>query len=33
MPVEGSFQLTSESEAQFQGKFFAEWGEAIVYCG
>jgi hypothetical protein len=33
MPVEGSFRLMSESGAQFEGKFLAEWGDAVIYCG
>jgi hypothetical protein len=33
IPVEGGFQLRSESGAQFEGKFLAEWGNEIVYCG
>jgi hypothetical protein len=33
IPVEGSFQLRSESGAPWEGKFLAEWGNEIVYCG
>ena len=33
MPVEGSFRLRHESGAQFEGKFLAEWGDEIIYCG
>ena len=33
IPVEGSFRLMSESGAQFEGKFLAEWGDEIIYCG
>ena len=32
-PVEGRFQLRSEAGARFEGKFLAEWGNEIVYCG
>ena len=31
MPVEGRFR--SEAGAQFEGRFVAEWGDEIVYCG
>ena len=33
MPVEGRFSLTSESGAQLEAKFVAEWDDQIVYCG
>lgn len=33
MPVEGRFQLWNEAGAQFEGRFVAEWGNEIVYCG
>ena len=32
-PVEGRFQFRSEAGAQFEGKFLAEWGDEIIYCG
>ena len=32
-PVEGRFQLRSEAGAQIEGRFVAEWGDKIVYCG
>src|SRR5215216_6002234 len=31
--VDGKYQLRTESGKEFLGKFKAEWGEAIVYCG
>ena len=31
--VEGRFNFTSEGGGQFTGKFIAEWGSEIVYCG
>jgi hypothetical protein len=33
MPVEGGFQFSSEAGAQFEGRFVAEWGHQIIYCG
>jgi hypothetical protein len=33
MPVEGRFSLTSESGAQLEAKFVAQWDDQIVYCG
>jgi len=32
-PVEGRFKFTSEQGDQFEGRFIAEWGDKIVYCG
>ncbi|MCI0607801.1 MAG: hypothetical protein L0Z71_01890 [Anaerolineae bacterium] len=33
IPVEGEFNFTTESGKQFKGKFKAEWGDQVVYCG
>ena len=33
MPVEGRFRLRSEAGMQLEGRFVAEWGDEIVYCG
>ena len=33
IPVEGEFNFTAESGEQFKGRFKAEWGNEIVYCG
>ena len=33
IPVEGEFDLTTESGQQFKGRFKAEWGNEVVYCG
>lgn len=33
IPVEGEFDLKTESGQQFRGRFKAEWGNEIVYCG
>jgi hypothetical protein len=33
VPVEGEFDLTSARGERFKGKFIAEWGNEIVYCG
>ena len=33
MPVEGEFNIKTESGEPFKGKFKAEWGDQIVYCG
>ena len=32
-PVEGRFQFRSETGVQFEGRFVAEWGDEIIYCG
>ena len=32
-PVEGEFNFTTESGKQFEGRFKAEWGNQVVYCG
>ena len=32
-PVEGDFDLKDHSGRQFKGKFKAEWGNEVVYCG
>ena len=32
-PVVGEFNLTTESGKQFEGRFNAEWGNQVVYCG
>lgn len=31
--VEGEFNLTNESGEQFRGRFKADWGNQVVYCG
>jgi hypothetical protein len=33
IPVKGEFDFTTESGKQFKGKFSAEWGNEVVYCG
>ena len=33
IPVEGEFNLKDEGGRQFNGKFIAEWGNEIIYCG
>lgn len=33
IPVEGRFDLVTEAGKQFKGKFVAEWGDEIIYCG
>jgi hypothetical protein len=33
VPVEGWFQLRSDSGEQFEGRFVAHWGNRVVYCG
>ena len=33
IPVEGAFNLETESGKQFKGRFKAEWGNEVVYCG
>lgn len=32
-PVEGIFDLTTVTGEKFKGKFIAEWGNEIIYCG
>ena len=32
-PVKGEFRLRAESGEQFRGKFEAQWGNEMVYCG
>ncbi|HUG33823.1 MAG TPA: hypothetical protein VMJ90_03565 [Anaerolineales bacterium] len=32
-PLEGRFKLTSVRGETYEGKFTAEWGNQIVYCG
>lgn len=32
-PVEGRFDLRDENGRQFNGEFFAEWGNKVMYCG
>ena len=32
-PVEGEFNLMDSSGDRFKGKFIAEWGGEVVYCG
>jgi len=32
-PVEGTFDITAVTGERFKGKFIAEWGNEIVYCG
>lgn len=32
-PVEGEFNFMTESGERFKGKFEAQWGNEIVYCG
>jgi len=33
IPVEGQFDLVTEAGEHFRGKFIAEWGNEIIYCG
>ena len=33
VPVEGQFDLVTKAGKHFKGKFLAEWGNEIVYCG
>ena len=33
MPLDGRFNLTSERGEQFDGRFSAEWGSQVAYCG
>lgn len=32
-PVEGKFDLVTDTGQQYKGRFIAEWGSEIVYCG
>jgi len=32
-PVEGRFRFRSEAGVQIEGRFIAEWGHEIIYCG
>ena len=32
-PVEGRFDLVTETGQQLKGEFIAEWGDDIIYCG
>jgi hypothetical protein len=32
-PVEGAFDLLTDAGRRLKGKFVAEWGNEIVYCG
>ena len=32
-PVEGTFDLVTETGEPLKGKFIAEWGDDIIYCG
>jgi hypothetical protein len=32
-PVEGMFELVTETGGHFKGKFIANWGNEIIYCG
>jgi hypothetical protein len=32
-PAEGRFDLISKSSEEFRGKFRAEWGNQVAYCG
>jgi len=32
IPVEGAFDLVTQSGREFKGKFQAEWGNQVVYC-
>ena len=32
-PVEGKFELVSETGKQFKGRFKADWGNQIIMCG
>ena len=32
IPVEGAFDLTTQTGQEFKGKFKAEWGDQVVYC-
>jgi len=33
IPVEGEFNFMTQRGKQFNGKFTAEWGNEVVYCG
>jgi hypothetical protein len=33
IPIEGRFQFQTEIGTQFKGRFIAEWGNEIIYCG
>ena len=33
IPIEGEFDLLTEAGQRLKGKFIAEWGNEIVYCG
>jgi hypothetical protein len=33
VPVEGTFDLVTKAGEHFKGKFIAEWGNEIIYCG
>lgn len=33
IPVEGQFDLVTKAGEHFKGKFMAEWGNEIIYCG
>jgi hypothetical protein len=33
LPVEGAFELVTEVDEQFKGKFVAHWGNENIYCG
>ena len=33
VPVEGTFDLVTNTGEHFKGKFIAEWGNEIIYCG
>ena len=33
VPVEGEFNFMTQRGKQFNGKFKAEWGNEVVYCG
>ena len=32
-PVQGTFDLATEVDKKFKGKFIAEWGNEVIYCG
>jgi hypothetical protein len=33
VPVKGTFDLVTKAGEHFKGKFIAEWGNEIIYCG
>jgi hypothetical protein len=33
LPIEGRFRFTSERGERFEGRFVAEWGSQMAYCG